>query len=218
VKPSTRPIFVGAWMALVAAAGCGRAASGGAEPAGSSSAGAPGASGAPAAGGSGAASAAGSASSGAAGRPPRAWHGSYKTAAAAVPVPSDWAKIHWSSADGTTGVGDGAIDLLVDGATGATGTTYRVTGSLDGAAGVAVIEGTAAGDTISASVRRKDPTDRGLAGTLVAKTAGDSTTGTLSLASGDGSIVRTGTFTLAPAGAPASTPAPAPAPATAPSH
>jgi hypothetical protein len=122
------------------------------------------------------------------------WRGSYKTTPGTLAVPTDWSKTHWSSSDTTAGVGDGAILLTVDPA------TRRVSGTVDGAIGAAVVEGMLGDAQLSGSVRRKDPTDKGLAGTLVATVSTDKVTGTMTLASGDGAMLRTGTFTLAPGG------------------
>jgi hypothetical protein len=140
------------------------------------------------------ASAAPSASVAAAAATPQSWRGKYTTTPASLVVPKDWSKTHWSSADTTTGVGDGTLQLSVDPA------THRVTGSLDGVVGAAVVEGFVGADGLTASVRRKDPTDKGLAGTLLAAIATDKVTGTLTLASGDGATLRSGTFTLTPDG------------------
>lgn len=123
----------------------------------------------------------------------RAWKGTYKTIPAALSVTADWSKTHWGSADTTSGVGEGTLALSIDPGTG------RVTGSLDGAAGPAVIEGTASATQVTASVLRKDPADRGLAGTLVATQAPGAITGIMTLATGDGAVLRAGTFSLAPA-------------------
>jgi hypothetical protein len=139
-------------------------------------------------------SAAPSASVAAASAAPQAWHGKYTTTPASLVVPKDWAKTHWSSSDTTAGVGDGTMQLTVDSA------THRVTGMLDGAVGAAVVEGVLGTDSLTASVRRKDPTDKGLAGTLVATVAADKITGTLTLTTGDGATLRAGTFTLTPGG------------------
>jgi hypothetical protein len=125
---------------------------------------------------------------------PQTWKGSYKTAPGTLTVPPDLSKTHWSSSDTTTGVGDGTMLLTVDPA------THRVTGTLDGAIGAAVVDGLLGDAQLSASVRRRDPTDKGLAGTLLATVSADKITGTLTLASGDGATLRTGTFTLAPDG------------------
>jgi len=109
-------------------------------------------------------------------------------------VPSAFAKNHYASNDVTTGVGDGTMQLTLE------PTTHRVTGTLDGAIGAAVVEGLLGDGQLSGAVRRKDPTDKGLAGTLLATVAADKISGTLTLASGDGATLRTGTFTLTPAG------------------
>lgn len=135
-----------------------------------------------------------SASVAAASAAPQAWHGKYTTTPGSLVVPKDWAKTHWSSSDTTAGVGDGTMQLAVDPA------THRVTGTLDGAIGAAVVEGVVGADGVTASVRRKDPTDKGLAGTLVATASADKITGTLTLATGDGATLRSGAFTLTPGG------------------
>ena len=109
-------------------------------------------------------------------------------------MPSAFAKNHYASNDVTTGVGDGTMQLTLEPA------THRVTGTLDGAIGAAVVEGLLGDGQLSGAVRRKDPTDKGLAGTLLATVAADKISGTLTLASGDGATLRTGTFTLTPAG------------------
>ena len=113
------------------------------------------------------ASAAPSASVAAGSATPQSWRGKYTTTPGSLVVPKDWSKTHWSSPDTTTGVGDGTLQLSVDPA------THRVTGSLDGVVGAAVIEGFVGAEGLTASVRRKDPTDKGLAGTLLATIATD---------------------------------------------
>jgi hypothetical protein len=125
---------------------------------------------------------------------PQSWRGKYSTTPTSLVVPKDWSKTHWSSSDTTAGVGDGAITLTIDPA------THRVTGTLDGAIGAAVVEGQLGTDGLTASVRRKDPTDKGLSGTLVATMAADKITGALTLTTGDGATLRAGTFSLAPDG------------------
>lgn len=121
----------------------------------------------------------------------RAMHGSYKTAAAALAVTPQWSKMHYGLPESSAGVGDGTMTLQIDAA-------GRVTGTLDGSLGAAVLEGTLAGDQLSASIKRKDPTDRGFAGTLLGTVAADHTTGTMTVASAEGGLARTGTFTLSP--------------------
>jgi hypothetical protein len=118
--------------------------------------------------------------------------GTYKTTASALVVTADWKKTHFAAPESSAGIGEGTMTLQVDGA-------GRVTGALDGVLGAAVLEGKATGDALSAAIRRKDPTDRGFAGTLVGTVTAGAATGTMTLASAEGGVVRTGTFTLSPA-------------------
>lgn len=168
---------------LTLACACGHSSPGGATGASSSTAGAS-ASAAPVA------SAAASASVAAPPASPVSWTGTYKTTPSLLAIPSAFAKTYRPASDTTTGVGDGTMQLTVDPA------THRVTGTLDGAIGPAVVDGVLGEGQLSGSVRRKDATDKGLAGTLLATIASDKMTGTLTLASGDGNTLRTGTFTL----------------------
>jgi hypothetical protein len=169
--------------------GCSRPAGGdGASTAPSGSSQAPGAA-TPAAVGSAAASAAASASPAAA---TRTWKGEYKSTAAALAIPSDRSKVHWSDAPSTTGVGDGTLTVTVDGASG------RATGEVSGPLGPANVEGLVADGKLTAAVRRKDPTDRGFTGTLSGAIAGDKVDGTMSVSLGQASSLRSATFSLAP--------------------
>ncbi len=118
--------------------------------------------------------------------------GSYKTSPGAVAVGSAFPKARWASAESSAGVGEGKIAMVIDEATG------RVHGTMDGAVGAAVLDGVLAGHELTTSVRRKDPTDRGLTGTLSGSWTDGRVAGTLSLASAEGGLVRTGTFSLAP--------------------
>ena len=65
-----------------------------------------------------------------------------------------------------------------------------------GPLGAAVIEGKSDGDNLAATVRRKDPSDDGLTGTLQAKVAGDKVDGTMKLAEFNAAVVRTATFSV----------------------
>lgn len=121
----------------------------------------------------------------------RSLRGTYKTAPGSLAVTPDWTKTRFAGHESTAGLGEGAMTVQVDG-------SGRVTGTLDGALGAAVLEGTVAGDQMTAAIRRKDPSDRGFAGTLIGTLAADKATGTMSLASAEGGVVRTGTFTLSP--------------------
>jgi hypothetical protein len=123
---------------------------------------------------------------------PKTWHGTYKSAAASLDVPSDFGKT-WAHTDRGGGTGDGAITLTIDGASG------HATGALEGPLGPALLSGDVVGGTLTAAVRRKDPTDRGFTGMLRATVAADHIDGTMTLASADGSMQRTATATLTPA-------------------
>jgi len=147
-----------------------------------------------------ASSAAPSAAASASARPPaatasRSWRGTYKSAAATMNVPPDWKKVHWSDPQNTEGIGDGALTLAVDGATG------HVTGTLDGPLGPATLDGVVSDGQLSATVRRKDPNDKGFTGTALGTVGGDHVEGTMNVSLGLASAVRTATFTLAPAAA-----------------
>jgi hypothetical protein len=131
------------------------------------------------------------AGSGAPGMASSSWAGTYRSAASSLTVPPEWKKVHWSDTASTQGVGDGAMTLDVDGATG------RVTGTLDGPLGPATLDGTAADGKVSATIVRKDPNDHGFGGTLLATVNGDKLEGTVSASLGMASALRTATFTLA---------------------
>ncbi len=100
-----------------------------------------------------------------------------------VPDQKDWAAVKFKN-DETKLLGDGEILLTVDGA-------GRVSGGTEtGPLGVSVIDGRSDGATLTATVRRKDPSDEGLTGTLVAKIAGDALDGTMKLAESNAAVVR----------------------------
>jgi len=100
-----------------------------------------------------------------------------------VPDQKDWSSVKFKN-DETKLLGDGEITLVVDG-------TGRVSGGTEaGPLGASVLEGTSDGTTLTATVRRKDPSDEGLTGTLVAKIAGDAVEGTMKLAESNAAVVR----------------------------
>lgn len=100
-----------------------------------------------------------------------------------VPDQKDWSSVKFKN-DETKLLGDGEISLVVDG-------TGRVSGGTEaGPLGASVIDGTSDGTTLTATVRRKDPSDQGLTGTLVAKIAGDALDGTMKLAESNAAVVR----------------------------
>jgi hypothetical protein len=100
-----------------------------------------------------------------------------------VPDQKDWSSVKWKN-DETKLLGDGEITLAVDG-------QGRVSGSTEaGPLGSSTLDGMSDGTTLTATVRRRDPSDEGLTGTLVAKVAGDALDGTMKLAESNAAVVR----------------------------
>jgi hypothetical protein len=100
-----------------------------------------------------------------------------------VPDQKDWSSVKFKN-DETKMLGDGELVLSVDG-------QGRVSGSTEaGPLGASVLEGISDGTTLTATVRRKDPSDEGLTGTLVAKIAGETLDGTMKLAESNAAVVR----------------------------
>jgi hypothetical protein len=100
-----------------------------------------------------------------------------------VPAEKDWASVKFKN-DETKHLGDGEISLAIDAA-------GRVSGGTEsGPLGASVIEGTSEGGALAATIRRKDPADEGLTGTLVAKISGDTIDGTMKLAEFNAAVVR----------------------------
>ncbi len=118
-----------------------------------------------------------------------AWKGSYKSAPGTIVLPKD---VKWKVPETTAGVGEGTISLTVDRATG------RVRGKVDGVLGPATVDGVAADGKLTATVAREDPADHGFTGTLSGDVGNASTQGTMNVALGDVSAVRSATFDLAP--------------------
>lgn len=115
-----------------------------------------------------------------------AWSGAYTLAAAELSIPSDnkdYKGVKQAKDDPSKLMGDGKIDLTID-------AEGKVAGTVEGAAGPAVIDGSVVGDEIRGNVRRKDPKDNGLTGTLFAKIAGGAAEGKLALSEGNAAIVR----------------------------
>lgn len=113
------------------------------------------------------------------------WSGPYTLAAGTLSIPSenkDYAGVKQAKDDPSKLMGDGKIELTIEGT--------KVTGTIEGAAGPAVVDGSVVGEEIRGTVRRKDPKDDGLTGTLTAKIAGDSAEGKLSLSEANAAIVR----------------------------
>ncbi|MBX3229728.1 MAG: hypothetical protein KIT84_05290 [Labilithrix sp.] len=119
------------------------------------------------------------------------WSGPYTLAPGTLSIPTgnkDYAGVKQFKDDPSKHMGDGKIELTVDG--------EKVAGTIEGAAGPAIIEGSVVDGEIRGVVRRKDPKDDGLTGTIAAKIAGASAEGTLNLADGTTAIVREAKITL----------------------
>jgi hypothetical protein len=102
----------------------------------------------------------------------------------------EFAGVKQAKDDPAKHVGDGNLSLSVD-------VDGRVTGTIDsGPASPAVIDGRVSGTDLRANVRRKDPADDGLTGTLDGKVSGDTVEGKLSLAESTAAIVREGKLAL----------------------
>ena len=124
----------------------------------------------------------------------RAWRGTYKSGASTLAAPPNGKKTHWSDTQTTAGIGDGALALTVDGATG------HVSGTVAGPLGPATIDGVVTDGKLAATLRRKDPSDQGFTGTILGSFAGDHLEGTMNVSIGLANALRTATFTLTPAG------------------
>jgi hypothetical protein len=114
-----------------------------------------------------------------------AFTGKYTVSAGTMYVPAqkDWSAVKFKN-DESKMLGDGEITLTID-------PTGRVSGGTEaGPLGASVIDGASDGTTLTATIRRKDPTDEGLTGTLVAKIAGDALDGTMNLAESNAAVVR----------------------------
>lgn len=128
-----------------------------------------------------------SAEAGAAAGASKSYAGKYSVAVGSMYVPDqkDWASVKFKNDDSKL-LGDGDMTLAVD-------PSGRVTGSTEGGPlGASILEGTSDGTTLTANVRRKDPSDEGLTGTLEAKVAGDAVEGTMKLAESNAAVVRVG--------------------------
>jgi len=122
-----------------------------------------------------------------------AWSGTYKSAAGTLYIPPEWKGVRWSGAESQAGIGEGTLEIGIDPLTG------RVVGVLDGPLGPAVVDGLAAGEKVTATISRKNPSDHGFAGSLVGSIGADSVTGSMNLSSAEASTIRAASFSLAPA-------------------
>jgi hypothetical protein len=165
-------------MACVALAGCPKkdAPAAGGDPNASAEAGTTSAA---------AAAAAASAAAEAAKPTPVTYAGKYTVTAGTMYVPAekDWASVKFKN-DDTKLLGDGEMTLTLDPSGLVSGTTEG------GPLGASVVEGQSDKGQITATVRRKDPSDEGLTGTLVATVTGDTLAGTMNLAESNAAVVR----------------------------
>ena len=118
--------------------------------------------------------------------------GSYSLAPAQfyIPESKEYASVKQVKDDPTKHVGEGTLTLTV-------GADGRVSGSVEsGPAAPAEIDGRLVDGEIRGNVRRKDPSDDGLTGTLVGKVSGDAVEGNVSLAVANAAIVRDGKLSL----------------------
>ena len=104
-----------------------------------------------------------------------------------VPAEKDYAGVKFKN-DESKMLGEGEITLTID-------ASGKVTGGTEsGPLGASILEGMSDGSTIAATLRRKDPADEGLTGTLVAKVAGGAVEGTAKLAEANAAVVRIAKF------------------------
>lgn len=115
-----------------------------------------------------------------------AWSVTFALAPAKLYIPDskDWSGTKQAKSDDAKLVGEGKMSLEVN-------ATGRVSGATeDGPLGAAVIDGRLDDGTLRATLRRKDPSDEGLTGTLFASVTGDKLEGTMELADGTAASVR----------------------------
>jgi hypothetical protein len=128
--------------------------------------------------------------------PPRSavetWTGSYTSRPGTVYVydGGEWAGITWRGDDADVGLGEGTMTLRVDRRTG------DVRGTTEGALGQALITGVVADDSFSGSVLRRDPSDRGLSGTVVGQFSSDELVGQMHLSVANARVIRQVEFHL----------------------
>ena len=179
-------LFFAAFVATVASVGCTKPTPDGASGATSASAAPSAPSAVPSGSAAPLASASGSSGSGS-GVKAAAYEGKYTTTAVTtITLPEG---VKWKGEEGPEGIGEGKVTLDI-------GEGGRVTGTVDGVLGTALVEGLVEGDTFAATFRRKDATDNGFYGTLGGKIAGDKIEGTLAASRGNAGLVREGKFSL----------------------
>jgi hypothetical protein len=124
---------------------------------------------------------------------PIAWRGTYKSEAGTLYIPPEL-KVSWKPAETSAGLGEGSISISVEQGTG------RVRGDLDGPLGPAALTGLAAEGKVTATIARKDPKDRGFAGTMIGTLGIDKGEGTMNVSLPEGGAIRAATFVLASRG------------------
>ena len=115
--------------------------------------------------------------------------GKYTVTAGSMYVPDqkDWASVKFKN-DETKMLGEGELTIAIDG-------SGRVSGGSEaGPLGASILDGTSDGTTVTATIRRKDPADEGLTGTLQARVASDVVEGTMNLAEANAAVVRFARF------------------------
>ena len=120
------------------------------------------------------------------------WSGTYVSTVGTLYVfdGGEWANVQWRGDEAGVGLGEGTLSLSIDRKSGA------VQGVAGGAIGDATLSGTMSADTLTASVSRKDPLDRGLTGTAVAKASADRMVGTMHLSVANARVIREASVTL----------------------
>jgi hypothetical protein len=85
-------------------------------------------------------------------------------------------------------LGDGVLTVTVD-------ADGRVSGASEGGPlGPTILDGEMNGQVVMGTIRRSDPSDEGLTGTLVATRSGDKIEGTMKLSDGNAAVVRQATI------------------------
>ncbi len=115
----------------------------------------------------------------------KSFAGKYTVSAGSMYVPEnkDWASVKFKN-DESKMLGEGELTIAID-------ASGRVSGGSEaGPLGASVLDGKSDGTTLTATVRRTNPSDEGLTGTLQAKVAGDTIEGTMNLAESNAAVVR----------------------------
>jgi hypothetical protein len=123
--------------------------------------------------------------------PAESWTGKYTSTAGSLFVPDggEWSNTKWRGDPSTDGLGEGTLTLEIAGP--------RVTGTLEGPLGPAVVRGAVAGGQITAWIERTTPSDKGFSGTLAGTASGATLEGTMHLSVYDAHVIREARFTLA---------------------